>query len=449
MAGFLGVSNLLDGSVDQSNDRFAEVTLSGGTKVRVPASRRVRARPECVSRCPTRKTAPSPASGQAPTADANALAGSVLDASYVGVSTQYVVDIGDGHEIAVYSQNVETSGLAEQLSPGERVRLTWKPQHTFRNSSPWGVTRRGGIAGCHVGTCCASAGAKPSPFCRRRHARGLRHRRPEPELGPTQLPPQPRPRRLRSSATATAGDSPTATAGSTASASPSVAPTETLPATPQPSIAGHVDWANWPLYIDIDDNGKYPTIKQFTEETGITVNYQESILDNSGFFGIIQPDLAANRSIGYDVITPSDWMVAKLIRLGYLQPLDKSLLPNWTANGQDLFKNPWYDPGNVYSVAWQSGIVGIGYNPKLTGREITKFDDLLDPAFKGNVGMFNEMIDTMSMTLLSLGIDPHTATYEDAQQAQQKLLACRRGRPVPGLLRQRLLRRAGRWAISR
>ena len=191
----------------------------------------------------------------------------------------------------------------------------------------------------------------------------------------------------------------------------------------QATIAGKVDWANWPLYIDINDNGKYPTIEQFTKQTGIKVNYQEAINDNSEFFGIIQPDLAANRSIGYDVITPSDWMVAKLIRLGYLQPLDKSLLPNWNANAQDLFQNPWYDPGNVYSVAWQSGLVGIGYNPKLTGRDITKFDDLFDPAFKGNVGMFSEMIDTMSMTLLSLGIDPHTATDADAQQAQQKLLA--------------------------
>ena len=93
------------------------------------------------------------------------------------------------------------------------------------------------------------------------------------------------------------------------------------------------------------------------------------------------------------MITPSDWMVAKLIRFGYLQPLDKSLLPNWTANAQDVLKNPWYDPGNVYSVPWQAGIVGIAYNPKLTGRDITSFDDLLDPAFAGRSGMFSEMID--------------------------------------------------------
>src|SRR4051812_6444973 len=225
------------------------------------------------------------------------------------------------------------------------------------------------------------------------------------------------------SATATAGASPTATTGATASASAGATATPAGSPTVQPTQAGVVNWANWPLYMPIN-HGKYPILDTFKDETGIKVNYQEKINDNSEFFGQVQPDLSANppHSIGYDVITPSDWMVAKMARLGYLQPLDKSLLPNWNANGQDLFKNPWYDPGNVYSVAWQSGIVGIGYNPKLTGREITKFDDLLDPAFKGNVGLFSEMIDTMSLTLLSLGIDPHTATDADAEQAQQKLL---------------------------
>jgi spermidine/putrescine transport system substrate-binding protein len=116
-------------------------------------------------------------------------------------------------------------------------------------------------------------------------------------------------------------------------------------------------------------------------------------------------------------------MVARLIRLGYVQKLDKSLLPNFEANAQDLFRDPWYDPGNEYSIPWQAGIVGIGYNPTLTGREITSFDDLLDPAFKDNVGMFSEMIDTMSLTLLSLGVKPEDATLADVQAAHDKLLA--------------------------
>jgi spermidine/putrescine transport system substrate-binding protein len=225
------------------------------------------------------------------------------------------------------------------------------------------------------------------------------------------------------SASASAG----ASAGATSTASgPTDAPepTATTEATPQPTLAGEVTFGNWPLYIDIDEEtGDHPTLDNFTAQTGIQVSYQEDINDNSEFFGKIQPDLAAGNSTGYDIITPSDWMVARLIRLGYVQKLDKSLLPNFEANAQDLFRDPWYDPGNEYSIPWQGGIVGIGYNPTLTGREITSFDDLLDPAFKGNVGMFSEMIDTMSLTLLSLGVKPEDATMDDVQAAHDKLLA--------------------------
>jgi spermidine/putrescine transport system substrate-binding protein len=219
---------------------------------------------------------------------------------------------------------------------------------------------------------------------------------------------------------------PSATAGQTSA--PTDEPTQAASATPKPAITGHVTFGNWPLYIDINDAGEYPTLKAFTEQTGIQVDYQEAINDNTEFFGKIQPDLAAGRPTGYDVIAPSDWMVAKLIRLGYLQPLDKSLLPNFTANASDIFTNPWYDPGNVYSVPWQAGLVGIGYNPTLTGRDITSFADLLDPEFAGQVGLFSEMIDTMSLALLSDGVHPQDATLTDVQAAQQKLLeAAQRG----------------------
>ena len=112
---------------------------------------------------------------------------------------------------------------------------------------------------------------------------------------------------------------------------------------------------------------------------------------------------AGQRSTGYDIITPSDWMVAKLIRLGYLQPLDKSLLPNFDGQRAGPVQEPVVRPGQRLL-----GAVAVGHRrhrlqPKLTGREITSFDDLLDPAFNGNVGMFSEMIDTMCLALLSTG----------------------------------------------
>ena len=121
----------------------ATVALDSGATVRVPAGDaattgaavRVGVRPEKL-----RLLVGDAAGDRASTASLNCLTGSVLDASYVGVSTQYVVDIGGGHEVVVYSQNVETSGLGEQLSTGQRVQLTWKPQHTFviprRGESP-------------------------------------------------------------------------------------------------------------------------------------------------------------------------------------------------------------------------------------------------------------------------------------------------------------------------
>jgi spermidine/putrescine transport system substrate-binding protein len=235
--------------------------------------------------------------------------------------------------------------------------------------------------------------------------------------GPTAVPTEVGP-----AASSALASTPAGTPSASGPAEPTTEPTQAPLATPQPTIAGQVSFGNWPLYIDIAADGSYPTLSKFTTDTGIAVNYHEDINDNTEFFGKVQPDLAAGKSTGYDVIVPSDWMVAKMIRLGYLQPLDMSLLPNYTANAQDLFKNPWYDPGNTYSIPWQAGIVGIAYNPKLTGRDITTFDDLLDPAFAGRSGLFSEMIDTMSLALLSIGVHPQDATMDDVTRAQQKLL---------------------------
>jgi spermidine/putrescine transport system ATP-binding protein len=134
VAGFLGVSNLLVATVAGRQGDLAELDLPSGTRLRAPAdglavgaSVRVGVRPEKVHVSHLASGAGSAAGG----ADTNQLAGSVLDASYVGVSTQYVVRTDDGHEIVVYSQNLDVSGASDQLSVGERVRLSWKPQHTF------------------------------------------------------------------------------------------------------------------------------------------------------------------------------------------------------------------------------------------------------------------------------------------------------------------------------
>jgi len=132
VAGFLGVSNLLDAEVAGRSGDLTQVRLVDGTLLRVPAAAvnggrhvRVGVRPEKLRVLPL--GAEEPAVG----GDVNVLEGTVFDASYIGVSTQYVVETADGRRLTVYAQNLETSGAAEVLANGEGVRLAWKPQHTF------------------------------------------------------------------------------------------------------------------------------------------------------------------------------------------------------------------------------------------------------------------------------------------------------------------------------
>ncbi|HEX2195202.1 MAG TPA: extracellular solute-binding protein [Candidatus Limnocylindria bacterium] len=195
----------------------------------------------------------------------------------------------------------------------------------------------------------------------------------------------------------------------------------------QPS--GTLNFANWPLYIDVvgGEGSRSPTLTQFERETGIQVNYVEDIQDNVSFFGEHQPDLEAGNSIGFDLIVLTDWMIANMISFGYLEQIDVARdVPNFVEHAADKYKNPWYDANNAHSVPWQSGVTGIGYNPALVDEEITSLAQLFDPAriekYSGQIGMFTEMRDSMNLALLYLGIDPTTATLEDAERAQEVLL---------------------------
>ena len=132
VAGFLGVSNLLDGEVSGRSGDMAEIQLSGGTLVRAPAGSTNGARTVQVGIRPEKlRVIPLEAGSESADRDTNTLDGRVLDASYIGVSTQYLIETADGHVLTVYSQNLETSGAGEVIADGEAVRLAWKPQHTF------------------------------------------------------------------------------------------------------------------------------------------------------------------------------------------------------------------------------------------------------------------------------------------------------------------------------
>ncbi|WAZ24450.1 spermidine/putrescine ABC transporter substrate-binding protein [Streptomyces cinnabarinus] len=181
-----------------------------------------------------------------------------------------------------------------------------------------------------------------------------------------------------------------------------------------------VSFSNWTEYMDVDESGKHhPTLDAFNERTGIKVKYTEDINDNVEFFGKIKPQLAAGQDTGRDLICVTDWLAARLIRLGWVQKLDPSNLPNAYANLSPQFRSPDWDPGRAYSYVWQGISTVIAYNKKaLDGVEVKTLSDLLDnPKLKGRVGFLSEMRDSVGMTLLDMGKDPGDFTDDDFDAA--------------------------------
>lgn len=176
--------------------------------------------------------------------------------------------------------------------------------------------------------------------------------------------------------------------------------------------------SNWPLYID--DR----TIPEFQRATGITVQYHEDINDNNEFFAKISEPLRRGQSIDRDVLVLTDWVAGRMIRLDYAAPLDLAAFPN-RKNLAALGQQADFDPGRTFTVPWLFGMVGLGYNPRETGREITSVDDLFDPAFKGRVTMVTEMRDTLGLVMLGLGRDPARCTADDVRAAAARVRQAR------------------------
>jgi spermidine/putrescine transport system substrate-binding protein len=198
-------------------------------------------------------------------------------------------------------------------------------------------------------------------------------------------------------------------------------PTE-APPTPKPSPAAELNFANWPLYIDTDDNDptKHKTLEDFTAKYGTKVNYSEVINDNDEFFGTIKAPLQAGQDTGWDIVVLTDWMAARLVRLGWLEKMDLADVPNYVNNLEDGFRAPDWDPTNEYHAPWQAGMTGIGYDSKKTG-ELTSVNAFWDATYKGKITYLTEMRDTVGFALIKLGFSRLTFTLDQFDQAIAEL----------------------------
>ncbi|WP_336651428.1 MULTISPECIES: ABC transporter substrate-binding protein [unclassified Leucobacter] len=167
-------------------------------------------------------------------------------------------------------------------------------------------------------------------------------------------------------------------------------------------------WGNWTYYLDFDEaTGTYPSLEAFVQEAGFNVDYIEDIDDNNTFYGKIKDQLKLDQYTGYDVVTFTDWMNARLIEAGQVQEFDYANLPNVKAN---LVDAQWdaldVDPGRKFSIPWQLPASGWVWNTKAVPEGIKTLDDFLRPELKGKVVVLSEMRDTMGMVLAGLGYDP-------------------------------------------
>ena len=184
------------------------------------------------------------------------------------------------------------------------------------------------------------------------------------------------------------------------------------------ATSNKVVWSNWPLYMPVDENTKeYTELKAFTESTGIEVEYIEDYNDNNEFYAKQKPLLDKGEPTGRDIVTPTDWMANLWIQNGYALELNKTNIPN-ISNLNAAYQNPAWDPGRKYSLPWQSGFAGFGWNKAklkdaLGTDKLTSMDQFFDPKLKGQVVVLSELRDTIPLVLAWQGNDP--TNFGDAE----------------------------------
>ncbi|MEN9293048.1 MAG: hypothetical protein RL288_844 [Actinomycetota bacterium] len=194
-----------------------------------------------------------------------------------------------------------------------------------------------------------------------------------------------------------------------------------------------VRWANWPLYLDYNEDTKeYPTLKAFEDATGIKVTYTEDIDDNNTFYGKVQGQLSIGSDIGYDIVTPTDWMAARFIEQGYAQKLNADNIPNKTKI-RSVLANVGFDPGREYSLTWQSGFAGFGWNTEKLPKGVRTIEDLFAPANKGRIMVLSEFRDTIGVIMQYQGVDPSGDFTEDQFMNAIDFL---KGKIADGFIRQ-------------
>lgn len=177
---------------------------------------------------------------------------------------------------------------------------------------------------------------------------------------------------------------------------------------PAPETAKELNIFNWTEYMPDS------ILRDFEKEFGVRINY-DTYSSNEELLAKIQAG-----ATGYDLIVPSDYMVAAMISMGLLEPINLDNIPNFQHIG-DNFKNPAYDPGNRYSVPYMWGTTSLAYNAKYVTEPVTSWAVLWDPKYKGKIVVVDDARAVIGMVLRKLGYSANTTDPEILAKAKDEL----------------------------
>jgi spermidine/putrescine transport system substrate-binding protein len=164
---------------------------------------------------------------------------------------------------------------------------------------------------------------------------------------------------------------------------------------------------NWTTYVAED------TISNFEKLCAVTVTYDTY----DGMDALTEA--LGNGNPDFDIVVPSDYVIPDLINAGLLIPIDLGKIQNFQNVSFDLM-NPWYDPGNRYTVPYQWGTIGIGYNHNKTGVDVTSWQQLFQ--YQGNVAWLEDKRSMLGIALKLLGFDPNSSKADEVNAAKQFLI---------------------------
>lgn len=202
----------------------------------------------------------------------------------------------------------------------------------------------------------------------------------------------------------------------------------TLEVTEEVSVSADYDWTrfagqgvtlnvyNWGEYIANGADDSVDVVAVFEKLTGIQVNYT-TFDSNESMYAKLKSG-AAN----YDVIIPSDYMVAKMIAEEMLLPLDYSNIPNFQLIDEE-YRSPDYDPANAYTVPYMLCTTGIIYNTAMVETAPSRWADLWNEEYAGSILMFNNSRDAYAIGALKLGLEINPQTTEEVDRVVEELKA--------------------------